>query len=75
MPTEKNPEDRIYHIYIKNECVYNCLSKPEFEKTWVGLTSMVDLLDTNYKLSDISYESIGGNDYSSYNEPSGDPSY
>ena len=48
MPAEKNPEDRIYHIYIKNECVYNCLSKPEFEKTWVGLTSMVDLLDTDY---------------------------
>jgi len=75
MPTEKNSEDKIYHIYIKNECVYNCLSKPEFEKTWVGLTSMVDLLDTDYKLSDISYESIGGNEYSSYNEPSGDPSY
>ena len=36
---------------------------------------MVDLLDTDYKLSDISYESIGGNEYSSYNEPSGDPSY
>ena len=49
---------KIYHIYAKNECLYNNLSESQFNKTWETLRGMVGLLHTDYTLEDLSYEEV-----------------
>ena len=48
--------DKIYHIYAKNECLYNNLSETQFNKTWNTLKGIVGLMQTDYQLEDLSYE-------------------
>ena len=48
--------DKIYHIYAKNECLYNNLSESQFNKTWNTLKGMVGLMQTDYQLEDLTYE-------------------
>ena len=50
--------DKIYHIYAKNECLYNNLSETQFNKTWNTLKGMVGLMQTDYQLEDLSYEEL-----------------
>jgi hypothetical protein len=47
---------KIYHIYAKDECLYNNLSESQFNKTWNTLKGMVGLMQTDYQLEDLSYE-------------------
>jgi hypothetical protein len=53
MDTKMN---KIYHIYAKDECLYNNLSEDQFNKTWNTLKGMVGLMQTDYQLEDLSYE-------------------
>ena len=48
--------EKVYHIYAKKECLYNNLSKEEFNSTWETLKGMVGLMKTDYELEDLSYE-------------------
>ena len=48
--------EKVYHIYAKRECLYNNLSKEEFNTTWETLKGMVGLMKTDYTLEDLSYE-------------------
>ena len=70
--------EKVYHIYAKEECLYNNLSEGQFNKTWNALNGMVGLLHTDYSIEDLSYEEIersyGGGRVSS-TEPMGDDSY
>ena len=70
--------EKVYHIYAKEECLYNNLSEVQFNKTWNALNGMVGLLHTDYNIEDLSYEEIersyGGGRVSS-TEPMGDDSY
>ena len=70
--------EKVYHIYAKEECLYNNLSEVQFNKTWSALNGMVGLLHTDYSIEDLSYEMIersyGGGRVSS-TEPMGDDSY
>ena len=70
--------EKVYHIYAKEECLYNNLSEIQFNKTWNALNGMVGLLHTDYSIEDLSYEEIerscGGGRVSS-TEPMGDDSY
>lgn len=50
--------EKIYHIYIKDRCVYHSLKEEEFKDKWETLKNLVDLLMTNYDKSDISYEEL-----------------
>ena len=52
--------DKVYHIYAKDECLYNNLSKEQFYKTWETLKGMVGLMRTDYELEDLSYEEVYG---------------
>ena len=69
---------KIYHIYAKNECLYNNLSESQFNKTWETLKGMVGLMKTDYELEDLSYEECirahGGGAVNT-NEPEGCDSY
>tara|TARA_Y100000361_G_scaffold112919_1_gene103245 strand:+ start:511 stop:726 length:216 start_codon:yes stop_codon:yes gene_type:complete len=70
--------EKVYHIYAKEECLYNNLTEKQFNKTWETLKGMVGLMKTDYELEDLSYEEIdcplrGGSENS--NEPPGCDSY
>jgi len=70
--------EKVYHIYAKQECLYNNLSEKQFNKTWETLKGMVGLMKTDYELEDLSYEECnrphGG--LAGYpNEPAGSDSY
>ena len=75
--------EKVYHIYAKEECIYNNLSTDEFNHTWETLKGMVGLMKTDYELEDLSYEECtlqGSNRPLGYcsdttTEPMGDDSY
>ena len=53
----KDPE-KVYHIYAKNQCIYHSLSEEKFSEVWDMLHKMVDLLDMNISIDDLSYEQL-----------------
>jgi len=70
--------EKVYHIYAKQECLYNNLTEQQFNNTWETLKGMVGLMKTDYELEDLSYEEVirahGGSSGNS-NDPSGCDSY
>ena len=70
--------EKVYHIYAKEECIYNNLSTDEFNHTWETLKGMVGLMKTDYELEDLSYEECNrplGVSSDNTTEPIGDDSY
>tara|TARA_Y100001935_G_scaffold249237_1_gene247502 strand:+ start:67 stop:270 length:204 start_codon:yes stop_codon:yes gene_type:complete len=55
---KKNPPEKFYHIYLKGKCVYNCLDREMFTSTYNTMREMVELLDTEYDVEDITYEVV-----------------
>ena len=49
-------KEKVYHIYAKQECLYNNLTESQFNKTWETLKGMVGLMKTDYMEDDLSYE-------------------
>ena len=49
-------KEKVYHIYAKEECIYNNLTESQFNQTWETLRGMVGLMKTDYTEEDISYE-------------------
>ncbi len=72
-------QEKIYHIYAKDRCLFHSLKEEEFNKTWKDLKNMVGLMKTDYTIEDLNFIEIfptigcGGHDRSS--EPPGSPSY
>ena len=70
--------EKVYHIYAKEECLYNNLTEQQFNSTWETLKGMVGLMKTDYDLEDLSYEECirahGGGAVNT-NEPEGCDSY
>ena len=61
--------EKVYHIYAKEECLYNNLTEQQFNSTWETLKGMVGLMKTDYELEDLSYEELvktpmGGHEHS-----------
>ena len=52
----KNKMDNLYHIYVKNECVYHSLPKEEFDKLWDFVQKLTWLTDIDP--NDIQYEEV-----------------
>ena len=70
--------EKVYHIYAKEECLYNNLSETQFNTTWNTLNGMVGLLHTDYSIEDLSYEEIERSqevDVVIASEPDGNDSY
>ena len=51
---------KVYHIYAKEECLYNNLTEQQFSETWNTLKGMVGLMQTDYQLEDLTYEEVYG---------------
>ena len=70
--------EKVYHIYAKQECLYNNLTEKQFNSTWETLKGMVGLMKTDYELEDLSYEECirtHGGGSGNANEPPGCDSY
>jgi hypothetical protein len=55
---KKISAENFYHIYLKDKCVYNCLTKNQFETHWNTMKAMVGLMTTDYQEEDLSYEVV-----------------
>lgn len=51
-----NRMDKLYHIYVKDECVYHSLVKEDFDKLWDFVQKLTWLTDIND--TDIQYEEV-----------------
>ncbi len=49
---------KVFHIYAKEECLYNNLTEEQFKDTWNVLNGMVGLMKTDYDIEDLSYEEV-----------------
>ena len=54
--TEQRTE-KIYHIYVKNQCLYHSLNEEEFLKTWNMVNNFVDIY-SEFNKNDITYEEL-----------------
>ena len=50
--------EKIYHIYAKEKCIYHSLKEEEFKSTWENLKGMVGIMKTDYSVDDLSYEEL-----------------
>ena len=55
---QKISMEKVYHIYARQECIYNNLTETQFTNTWETLKGMVGLMKTDYELEDLSYEEL-----------------
>jgi hypothetical protein len=51
-------DEKIYHIYAKDRCIYHSLSESKFSETWETIHRMIDLLDLDLQKEDLSYEEL-----------------
>jgi len=49
--------ETLYHIYLKDKCIYHSLSKDEFELTWRMISEFLSITDDSKK-NDLSYEEV-----------------
>ena len=50
--------EKIYHIYAKDRCIFHSIKEDEFRKTWDTLNNMVGIMKTEYSVDDLSYEEL-----------------
>jgi hypothetical protein len=48
-------QERVYHIYAKDRCLFHSLKEEEFNTTWKTLKNMVGLMKTDYSVDDLTY--------------------
>ena len=54
----KKVDTMIYHIYLKDRCLYHSLSEESFQEHWEMLCNMIDLLNNGYNKEDLSYTAV-----------------
>ena len=77
MPRKISPQ-KVYHIYAKDQCLYQNLTEKQFNKTWITLNGMVGIMKTDYVIEDLSYEECSrplGGGSGNANDPPGCDSY
>ena len=57
LPKKISPQ-KVYHIYAKDQCLYQNLTEKQFNKTWINLNGMVGIMKTDYVIEDLSYKEI-----------------
>ena len=55
---KKISPENFYHIYLKDRCVYNNLTKNDFETRYNEMKAMVGLMKTDYEEDDLSFEVV-----------------
>lgn len=49
--------EKIYHIYVKNKCLYHSLSEEDFYNTWNMVNNFIDIY-SEFNKNDITYEEL-----------------
>ena len=49
--------ETLYHIYLKNKCIYHSLTRDEFDLTWKMISEFLSITDDSKK-NDLSYEEV-----------------
>jgi len=50
---------KIYHIYVKNNCLYHSLPEEEFKKTWNMIHNFLSVTNcTSISKDDVNYEEL-----------------
>jgi len=47
-----------FHIYVKDKCLFHNLQKEDFDDKWDCLKNLIDIINTEYSISDLSYEQV-----------------
>ena len=63
-------QEKIYHIYAKDRCLFHSIKEEEFKTTWNTLRNLVGLMKTDYNLEDLSYEELEVKDRRDTESPS-----
>jgi hypothetical protein len=50
--------EKIYHIYAKDKCLFHSIKEDDFHMTWNTIRNMVELIETEYSIHDLSYEEV-----------------
>jgi hypothetical protein len=50
--------EKIYHIYLKNECVLHSIKEEDFQNTFNILKNLVNILNVEYNENDLTYEEL-----------------
>jgi hypothetical protein len=50
-------ENKVYHIYAKDKCIYHSLTEEEFKVNWEALNNLVGIY-TEYQQQDLSFEEL-----------------
>jgi hypothetical protein len=48
-------QEKIYHIYAKDKCLFHSIKEEEFKTTWATLNQLVGLMKTDYTENDLTY--------------------
>jgi hypothetical protein len=51
-------QEKIYHIYAKDRCLFHSIKEEEFKLTWKTLNQLVGVMHTDYTIDDLSYEEL-----------------
>ena len=51
-------QEKIYHIYAKDKCLFHSVKEDEFKTTWEALNNMIGIIKTEYTVDDLSYEEL-----------------
>jgi hypothetical protein len=49
--------ETLYHIYLKDKCIYHSLTEDEFDLTWRMIYEFLSITDDSKK-NDLSYEKV-----------------
>ena len=58
IPQEKNSKQKVFHIYLKDECVFHSLGQEEFDRHWGMLCKLIEVLKSDVRREDLSYEAV-----------------
>jgi hypothetical protein len=54
---KKKMTETLYHIYLRNKCIYHSLPEDEFNLTWKMISEFLSITDDSKK-NDLSYEKV-----------------
>tara|TARA_R100001463_G_scaffold609_2_gene2583 strand:+ start:7386 stop:7655 length:270 start_codon:yes stop_codon:yes gene_type:complete len=55
---EKIGHNKVFHIYLKSDCVMHNLSEDKFKESWEILNTIVGFMKTDYSIEDLTYEAV-----------------
>lgn len=53
--------NKIYHIYVKDRCLAHSVNEEEFAPLWNTLKNMIDVIQSDYKSEDLTFEELSVN--------------